>query len=109
MAGKHRATRHKAGSPFLRLLAGTELRLMNDRVVPRPFNLQLGNPRLGFLLSRKALDRNEVILIADVGVGVERKMRRSGKGLLLVAHGRIDPFQGWRWHLGGETRLPDAS
>src|SRR5688572_2663026 len=89
-------TRHKAGSPFLCLWldAGTELRLVNDRVIPRPFNLQLLNPGFGLRLGRKALHRDKVVLVADIGVGVKRKMRWSGDGLLLVAHGRIDPFSG---------------
>jgi len=52
---------------------------MYDRVVPRPLNLQLPNPGLGLLLGRKALDRDEIVLIADIGVGVKRKVRRIGE------------------------------
>jgi len=46
--------------------------------------------------SGKALDRDEVVLIADIGIGMERKMRWIGSGLPLVTHGRIDPFMGWQ-------------
>jgi hypothetical protein len=101
------AIRHTAGSPFLRLELRTriELVLMGDVVVPRPFESLLVDPGLGLRGCGKLFDRDEVVLIPDIGVGVKRKRRWSGESLLLVAHRRIDPFLGWQWHLGGYNQV----
>ena len=82
--------------PYLCLWGCTEFRFMNDHVVSWPFNCQLLDPSLGVLLGGKALDGDEVVLVADVGIGMEGKVRWIGEGLLLVAHGRIDSVQGWQ-------------
>ena len=58
---------------------------MGHIVVPRPFNRQLLYTTPRPLLGSKALDRDEVILAANIGIGMEGKVRGIGEGLLPIS------------------------
>jgi hypothetical protein len=71
-----RATRHKAGSPFLcfELRTCVELGFMGDVVVPRPFESLLLDPGLGLTGRGELLHRDKVVLIPDVGKDMNGKV-----------------------------------
>ena len=95
---------HRPSRTFMAMRT-VKLRLVENLVVARSFLLLLIHPGFCFSSRRELLDRDEVVLVSDIRKDMDRKV-----GCLpLVANGRIVPFLGWQWHLGGETRLPDAS